>query len=116
MPANLSFENRLTTGTFYTEIHNTMAERSAYDDLPPTAREFADWVRHQFGSSPSSSAALDCGCGLHAFNIRACKRLGFGRVVAVDVNTNVVEALKSQSDRIEFTLGSVLDLPFGDGE
>jgi SAM-dependent methyltransferase len=59
---------------------------------------------------------LDCGCGVHALNIRTCAELGFRRVEAIDVNPDVAITLRDQSGRIGFTPGSVLDIPFGAGE
>src|SRR5262249_31912186 len=86
------------------------------DALPPSAAEFAEWVSSRFGADASHSSVLDCGCGVHAFNIRACARLGFRRVEAIDVNPDVAVALRDQAERIGFTPGSVLDIPFGAGE
>src|SRR5262245_58860850 len=110
MPANLSFGKPISTERFYTPIHETMAARAQTDALPPSAVEFADWVASRFGADAAGSSVLDCGCGVHAFNIRTCARLGFHRVEAIDVNPDVAMTLRDRAERIGFTTGSVLDI------
>jgi 2-polyprenyl-3-methyl-5-hydroxy-6-metoxy-1,4-benzoquinol methylase len=116
MPANLSFGRPVSTGRFYTKIHSTMVERSSGSDLPPTATEFAAWVAKAFAGDNRGRSVLDCGCGVHAFNIRTCARLGFGRVEAIDINPDVIAALARDGGGIRFTPGSVLDLPSESGQ
>src|SRR5262249_29382683 len=112
MPANLSFGKPIPTDRFYPPIPQTMAARARADALPPSAAEFAEWVSSRCGADASHSSVLDCGCGVHAFNIRACARLGFRRVEAIDVNPDVAVGLRDQAGRIGFTAGSGFEPPF----
>lgn len=89
-----------------------MVERSAEGDLPPSAAEFAAWAARAFALNARDTTVLDCGCGVHAFNVRTCAKLGFGRVEAIDINPDVIAALDRDAGGIHFTPGSVLDLPF----
>src|SRR5262245_13990839 len=116
MLVNLSFGQSVSTGSFYTRIHDTMAGKGQHAALPPTATEFADWLTRQFVEDVGTRAALDCGCGTHAFNIRACCRLGFGRAHAIDVNPAVAAALRHFDEPVAFTPGSLLCIPFSRNE
>ncbi len=62
---------------------------------------------------------LDAGCGNGRYTY-ALKRLGAGKVVGLDMSeTNIADAKKRLAartlDGVEYTLGSVLDIPFAEG-
>jgi SAM-dependent methyltransferase len=116
MPVDLSFYHSVTTDSFYTRIHQTMVDQSKQGVLPPTSQEFAAWLTRKFSTKAETAAALDCGCGVHAFNTRSCRRLGFRRVEAIDVDPDVIGTLRRNHEEINFTSGSVLELPFSDAE
>lgn len=113
MAANLSFAGAHSTERFYSDIHRVMVDRSRNDVLPPTSMEFANWLAREFGRRAAGLSALDCGCGLHAFNIQSCKRSGFARNEAIDANPDLVAELSGEIQNIQFRVGSVLEIPSG---
>ncbi|HEX3943022.1 MAG TPA: methyltransferase domain-containing protein [Rhizomicrobium sp.] len=116
MAANLSFAGAQSTKGFYSDIHRVMVDRSRKDALPPTSAEFATWLARRFGRSAAGLSALDCGCGLHTFNIRSCQRIGFARNEAIDANPDVVAELRGEVQNVQFRVGSVLEIPSSNDE
>ncbi|MDK1021366.1 MAG: class I SAM-dependent methyltransferase [Candidatus Hydrogenedentes bacterium] len=115
MPTNLSLEGVSSTESFYTKIHTSMISDVRDGALPPGKRFFSDWLKQAFPGDNRNLTVLDAGCGVHVLNGLTCVEQGFGRVFAIDMNPDAVEHVRQNHPEINVEIGSVMELPYGDG-
>ena len=109
---NLSLENAVAVGRFYSPIHTTMRDVAETRTLPPTTSEFKAWLDRSLPPAGSRGTALDAGCGVHTFNSRILRDAGFS-VVSVDLNDEA--ALAASHGGMCSAQASVTALPFAAG-
>jgi len=112
MPRNLSLPAANSTGNFYSRIHAQMKNTVASEGrLTPTAQQFEEIIERHYPNG-SGRLALDAGCGLNTFNAYTLAAHGFA-VEAIDINADISQQ-QIRSDRVHFSTGSVLAIPFPD--
>ncbi len=121
MPKDLARATRSRPiNDFYTDIHVRMIESEiGGGDERPTAREFVDAL--QRFAIPAGDLALDAGCGATVTLALACAERGFGHVHGVDLNLRSIRVAHAIAERdtrrrLSVCVGSVLDLPYRNGE
>ncbi|MBO1416079.1 class I SAM-dependent methyltransferase [Streptomyces sp. FH025] len=103
------------TRAFYDAIATEYTDRfrNALDTMPTDRAMlalFADLVRAE--GADAKVAELGCGSGLVTGHLR---RLGLD-VRGLDLSPRMVELAREAHPEVPFVVGSLLDLPFGDGE
>ena len=120
---NLSLPRADSVGRFYTAIHQSQIKNASGEAIAsgvyPSHGEFRDiLLSHMDPAEPA--CVLDAGCGATGALAVITAALGFGEVKAVDFNPESIplaEEVARQAgvaDRVSFTCGSVLDLPYED--
>src|SRR5499427_6824337 len=76
----------------------------------PLAEPFAD-----FAGLPLDGRVLDVGCGPGALTAELARRVGPGRVIAVDPSEEFVAALRGRHPGVDAIRAPAEDLPFEEG-
>ncbi len=96
MPKDLSFKGKISTGTFYTPLHNLVEKGVQKQGIPPGKKDFTEWLERAYPGNRENLEVLDAGCGVHALNSRICSEHGIKKISAIDYNPEAIKNIQSQ--------------------
>lgn len=104
--------------TGFSDVDGSNQGGAAAEYLNRSAVELAERRRQGYGrlGLTAGMALLDVGCGLGEVCTELVDSVGpAGRVAGIDLSDEMIQRAKSRpgAERVEFTVASVYDLPYG---